>query len=158
MNSINLSYKEINNIEALEFCKNNSLTPFPYLSIEIAIHENTNILHILSFYKNNPFCLISLFPNNFSFDYLAYYGLVIHESVRNWHRNKSTSKQIIIDENIKFILDYLENNEDYKFSISTEPNQSDFRGIDWALTYNEKLNKSVKKETYYTGFLNLDPP
>ena len=35
-------------------------------------------------------------------------------------------------------------------------NQIDFRGIDWALTYNKNLTKAVKKETRYTGILNLD--
>lgn len=156
MNSKNLSYKEINTIEALDFCKKNSLTPFPYLSIEFSLLEKANILHLLSFYKDNPFCLVSLFPKKFSFAYLPHYGFVIHESVRNWHINKSTFKQIIIDENIKFILEYLDNNEEYKFSISTEPNQIDIRGINWALTYNENLTKSVKKETFYTGILNLE--
>ena len=152
-----LSYINISNEDALIFCSENSLTPFPFLAIEIALYEKLKLFHILSLYKKKPFLLISLFPKDFAFNYIPYYGYVSHKNVRDWHINKSTHKQILIDENIKYILNFTENHKEFNFSISTEPGENDFRGIDWALTYNEHLKSKVLKGNLYTGILNLLP-
>ena len=152
-----LVYKNLSNEEALDFCKKNCFSPFPSLAIEVSLYEKLKPIHILSFYKNNPFLLITLFPDQFCFDYLAYYGNVMHNSVRNWHKNKSTFKQILVDENIKYVLETLTFNKNYKFSICTEPLETDFRGVDWALTYNENLKRKPLNNTYYTGILDIEP-
>jgi len=152
-----LVYQNLTNMEALDFCKKNCFSPFPSLAIEISLFEKLKPIHTLSFYKNKPFLLVTLFPDKFCFDYLPYYGYIMHNSVRNWHKNKSTFRQILVDENIKHILETLSFNKNYQFSIGTEPLESDYRGVDWALTYNENLESKPLSSTFYTGILDIEP-
>ena len=152
-----LSYINISDKEAFQFCKENAYTPFPLLAIQISLYQKLKPIHFLSFYKKKPFLLITLFSKKFNFDNIPYYGYVIHNSIKKWHLNKSTHKQILIDQNIKFILEFAKKNKDFNFSVVTEPGEDDFRGIDWALTYNENLDKRVVKGNLYTGLLNLSP-